>query len=175
MPNILEDQLIYPVLAELRSCLCAQLGDTAPCFCGIVMGEDIPVDYVGGEDCSDTDSDGIACGAAYVRVANAYPTENFPEPLTRPTCNSVMAYTVYVGVIRCIGVGDEDGGPISQEELQLATERQLSDMLAMRNAIQCCLNSAFPEVDHVLGVFSPIAQEGDVVGGEWPVTLLERF
>lgn len=175
MADITEDTAIYPVLAELSACLCLSLGDSSPCFCGIVMGDAVPVDYVGNGDCKDEDDQHVSCGAAYVRVTSAYPTENFPEPLARPTINSVMAYTVSVGVLRCIGVGDEDGGPISKAELEAVTLQLLSDMKSIRQAIQCCLGNAFQDVDHVMGVFTPIDQEGDIIGGEWPVTLLERF
>lgn len=175
MADIIEDQAIYPVLAELAACLCASLGDTSPCFCGIVMGDAVPVDYVGDGSCADEDAHGVSCGAAYVRVTGAYPTRDFPEPLILPNANDVMAYTVSVGVVRCIGVGLEDGSPIPKAELEQVTLQLLSDMKSIRQAIQCCLVNAFPEVDHVLGVFTPIDQEGDIIGGEWPVTLLERF
>lgn len=170
--DITEDDQIYPVLAELVACLCAALGETAPCFCGLLVGDDLPVEYVGRCEAETGDP---ACGVAYVRVMTAYPTENFPEPLARPTCNMAMAYTVGVGVLRCAEVGGDDGSPVDPAEVERITLLQLSDMKAIRRAIQCCLMSSFPEVDHVLGSFTPFPQEGDVVGGEWPVTLLEVF
>jgi len=170
--DITEDLSIYPVLAELVACLTLSLGDGAPCFSGLLMGDLIPTEYVG--HCEDEDGK-PSCGAAYVRVVTAYPTENFPDPLVRPTCNSVMAYQVRVGVVRCASVGLDNGDPVEPEELERITLQQLSDMKSIRQAIQCCLINAFPNVDHVLGAFEPMPQEGDVVGGEWPVTLLEDF
>lgn len=168
--DITEDRRIYPILAELNACLCATLGDGSPCFCGIIVGEDIPVEYVG--QCEDGDGES-SCGAAYVRVTGAYPTERFPEPMQYPTCNSAMAYNIAVGVLRCVPIGEEDGGPVDPEELQKITLRSLSDMKAIRQAIQCCFMNAFPKVKVVMGTFTPLLNEGGVAGGEWPITVRE--
>lgn len=169
--DITLDKAIYPVLAELSACLCNALGDTVPCFCGLTMGDFVPTDFVG--HC-ESETGEPSCGAAYVRIMGAYPTENFPEPIAYPRVNSAMAYQVAVGVLRCVAVGEDDGS-MNPDDVEKDTLLMLSDMKAIRSAIACCLQTAFPEVDHVLGIFTPIPQEGDVAGGEWPVTLLERF
>lgn len=166
--DITEDTAIYPVLAELSACLCTALGDGTPCFCGILLGPDIPAEYVG-DDCED------ACGAAYVRLVGAYPTDNFPEPVQFATCNMIMAYNVSVGVLRCASIGEEDGGPVDREQLEQQVLRGLSDMKAIRRAIQCCFQNAFPHVRVVMGTFIPLPQEGGVVGGEWPITIHEAY
>ncbi|QIQ63615.1 hypothetical protein SEA_NAMAGO_32 [Microbacterium phage Namago] len=168
--DITEDLRIYPILAELNACLCAALGDGSPCFCGILVGPDTPVEYVG--ECEEGDGE-ASCGAAYVSLTGAYQTERFPEPLQSPTCNAVMAYNISVGVLRCTPIGEEDGGPISPEELERITLRALSDMKAIRQAIQCCFMRSFRNVKVVMGVFTPIPSEGGVVGGEWPIIVRE--
>ncbi len=170
--DITEDRGIYPVLAELTACLCAALGESRPCFCGLLVGDEIPAEYVG--ECADDDGE-PSCGAAYVRLVTAYPTENFPDALERPTCNSVMAYQVAVGVLRCISIGEDDGSPIDPEELKANALLRLGDMKAMRRAIQCCFGRAFDDVEHVMGVYTPLPQTGDIVGGEWMVTISEVF
>ena len=38
---------IYPLLDELRACLCTKVGTEGLCFCGILLGEDIPLEYAG--------------------------------------------------------------------------------------------------------------------------------
>lgn len=168
------DLSIYPMLAELRECLCSALGGSRPCFCQIVVGNEIPVDYVGG-DC-DHDSDDLdGCGVAYVRVVGAYPTSRFPEAMDAPTCNTAMAYNLAVGVLRCTSVGEEDGGPVNQEDFATLQLQLLSDMKAIRRAIQCCFMQAFPRATHVMGTFTPQPQMGGVAGGEWPITVLENF
>lgn len=165
-----DDTTIYPMLAELNACLCAALGDSVPCFCQIIVGPDIPMDYVG--ECDNGDE---ACGVAYVRVVGAYPTSNFPEIQAAPTCNMVMAYNLAVGVLRCTSVGEEDGTPVNQEEFAKLQLLLLSDMKAIRRAIQCCFLRAFPRAAHVMGTFTPFPMEGGVVGGEWPIAVLEAF
>lgn len=169
--SFLKDQAIYPVLAELSACLCNALGEAVPCFCGITAGPDLPAEYIG--ECEGGDEGG--CGVAYVRVVTSYPTENFPEPLQRATVNSVMAYSLAVGVLRCTDIGQEDGAPPTPETFKAESIIALADMKAIRQAIQCCLVAAFPEVDHVLGSYEFISRETGVFGGEWPVTVLERF
>lgn len=173
--DITEDLRIYPMLAELSACLCAALGDSKPCFCGIIVGNEIPAEHIG--DCMEDGEDGEepSCGTAYVRVTGAYPTDNFPDAIQYPTCNTVMAYTVTVGVLRCFSVGEEDGGPMPPEDMEKLTIRRLSDMKAMRQAIQCCFLRAFSDTRHVMGTFTPLPMEGGVTGGEWPIIIQEDF
>lgn len=164
------DTAIYPILAELSACLCSALGDGKPCFCGIVVGNDIPVDYVGA--CEDENGD-ASCGVAYVRVTGAYPTSKFPEAQIAATCNLAMAYNIAVGVLRCFPIGEEDGGPVNSEDFKSLNLELLGDMKAIRRAIQCCFQRAYPHVKMVMGTFTPISVEGGVAGGEWPISVLE--
>lgn len=164
------DTRIYPMLAELSACLCAGLGDGKPCFCGVLVGNDLPVDYVGA--CADENGD-ASCGVAYVRVVGAFPTSSFPEPMVNAGCNTLMAYNIAVGVLRCWPVGEEDGGPVDPDELRALSLDLLTDMNIIRKAIQCCFLRAFPNVSHVMGTYQPLSVEGGVAGGEWPITVLE--
>lgn len=169
MPFEIEsDRRIYPMLVELNACLCAELGDASPCFCGILMGADVPVEYAG--QCEDEN-----CGAAYVRVVNSYPSVDFPEPDVSASCNSVMAYSLAVGVLRCVSLGDDDGTPPSPEEMNELTLQMLSDMQAIRRAIQCCLGSNFEDLEYVLGAYTPLPMQGGVAGGETLLTVREVF
>ncbi|QNJ55530.1 hypothetical protein SEA_PHINKY_38 [Microbacterium phage Phinky] len=170
--DITEDLRIYPILTELVECLRAALGDGAPCFVGILMGPDVPAEYVG--NCVDEDGE-PSCGAAYVRLVGAYPTDNFPDPVQYPTCNMIMAYNVSIGILRCASIGEDDGGPIDPAELEQSVLRGLSDMKAMRQAVQCCFQKAFPHVQTAMGVFTPLPNEGGVVGGEWPLIVGENY
>jgi hypothetical protein len=160
------DAKVYPVLAELSACLCTALGpDATPCFCGVLFGRDIPVEYAG--DCDE-------CGAAYVRLLNSFQsTDEFPSPDITPTCSSLTAWTIAVGIVRCSPVGDNRGNPPTPEEMQESARRALADMDAIRNAIRCCFAGKFDdEFEYVLGQFLPIPDPG-VIGGEQTIILRE--
>lgn len=167
LPDDFEDAAIYPVLDELRMCLCLALGpDATPCFCGIIVGEGIPVEYAG--DCED-------CGAAYVRLVTAFPSNVFPVPDQEPRCTAVMAYTVAVGIARCLPAGRSNGEPPTPDEVEEAARQALADMQAIRQAIRCCFGSKFEDLDHVLGTFTPAPAGSGVSGGEMVVTISEQF
>src|SRR5690606_19852501 len=149
-------------------CLCAALADTVPCFCGIVVGNDIPLDYAG--ECAEE-----ICGAAYVRVINAFPSTNFPEQDTTAGCVAPMAYSTAVGVIRWASIGGDRGELPSPEEIKDLSMQLLSDMNAIRTAIRCCLASSFEDLDYVLGQYAPLPAEGGVAGGETNLTIGELY
>ena len=158
---------IDPVLAELSACLCAELGETVPCFCGVIVGNDIPLEYAG--ECEEE------CGAAYVRLVNAFPSINFPQQDTASGCTSLMAYTISVGVVRCAPVGDDRGNPPTPEEVQKLTDQLLSDMHAIRRAVRCCLADKFEDVEYLLGQYVPLPSQGGVAGGEMTLTIQEPY
>lgn len=157
LPEDFVDAKIYPILDELRLCLCRALGDSVPCFCGIIVGDGIPVEHAGG--CDD-------CGAAYVRLVNGFPSTTFPTPDLSATCVSTMTYTLAVGVVRCAPLGRNDGAPPSQEELEETARRGLADMDSIIRAIKCCFVGTFDDVDHVLGAYTPVPASSGVSGGE---------
>lgn len=163
-----DDRAIWPILSELAACLCAELtrdGAPSPCFCGVVPGNEIPMDAPG--SCDD-------CGAGYVRLEEGFPsTQRFPEPDSAATCRSVLAFSVVVGVARCAPTGDTDYPP-SQEELAEFSRQVFADMAAIRRAIRCCLtDDKFEGIQYALGFWTPIVPEGGVGGGEWRLTIGE--
>lgn len=164
-----DDRSIWPIMSELAACLCAELsrGGEAPCFCGVLAGNVLPVEGV--DDCS-------TCGAGYVRLANAYPsTQRFPQPDEIATCRSVLAFDVVVGVARCAPVGDGDYPP-TQAELTEYARQAMADMAAIRRAIRCCLtDDKFEDITYVLGMYTPLPDEGGVGGGEWQLTIQEMI
>lgn len=162
------DARIYPVLDELRACLCAALAESAPCFCGVLVGQDIPVEYAG--DCEN-------CGAAYVRLSSAFPSsDTFPQQDISAGCSSVRAYSVYVGIVRCSPIGDESGEPPSPEEADAHARLMLSDMDAIWKAITCWFSGAYEdEIQCVVGMFTPLPTQGGISGGEQELTIQEPF
>lgn len=153
-----DDTKIYPILAELSACLCNALGATTPCFCGIIVGSEIPLEYATLDGCD-------SCGIAYVRLVNAFPSVDFPDPDDRAQCTTIMAYTVAVGVVRCFVDTDDDGDPVPQEDIADMSRLMLSDMAKIRRTIQCCFGSSFEDVDYVVGTYTPVEGDG-VRGGE---------
>ena len=167
MPEMPDDSVIYPLATELSQCLCAELGDASPCFCGVIVGEDIPVEYAG--DCED-------CGAAYVRVTQAFPsTTAFPAPDEQGRCGSLIAFILSVGVVRCVPVGDNAGNPPTPEEMAEVARQALADQAAIRRAITCCFGEKYEDAQYVLGTMTPLPNTGGVMGVEWDVTVQEPF
>jgi hypothetical protein len=165
---MIEDKGIYPLMLELSSCLCAKLeeADAGPlCFCGVVPGE---VAYVDANGCGGAKP----CGSAWVRLANAYPSDTFPGPAEVARCGTTMAYVVELGVVRCRKVMDSQGRLPSVSELEAQTAAQLSDMAAMLRALQCC--DALGERTYGIGDYTPTPSEGGVGGGAWTVTIWEQ-
>lgn len=154
---------IWTVVEELATCLCAQLltDDLPPvCVCGVLPGAEAALEYAG-----DCDS---ACGQAWVRLANAYPSTTIGVPSTRPgNCSSGIGIEIEVGVSRCVSVGDADEPP-SPAELAVAAELQTADLLAMWRAVACCRSSK----DWVVGAYTPFGPEGGLVGGTVTVAIL---
>jgi len=163
-----DDHSIFPVLTELAACLCAELGQEAsPCFCGVITaGMEVPVD----ESCE-------SCAVGYVRLDSAFPsTVRFPEPDQDATCRAVMAFAVTVGVQRCVPMGDDMGNPPTSEELAEYARQIFADMAVIRRAIRCCLvDSKFEDIEYVLGSYSQLSADSGAGGGEWTLTIRERF
>jgi hypothetical protein len=165
--DLKEDTTVYPTMVTLAGCLCTELaaaGGPTPCFCGLVPGGEVAIDC----GCDDPQCNGN--GMAWVRLAQVFPSSQFPFPdSTAATCATTLAYVLEVGVSRCVPVGDDAGNPPSLDE-QLATVRlQTSDMQAMRRAIQCCV--ATKDTSYVLGNYQPMNSSGGCGGGVWTVTI----
>lgn len=153
-------------MVKLSACLCAEIessGLPTPCFCGITEGTEANL------DCGSCDE---GCGAAWVRLDNAFPTTDFPNATTGVAlCGTQLAFVLEVGITRCFSpFGDERGTGVGVAEHLEATRLQLADMAAMRRAIACCL--ATGDTDYTLGSYTPIPFQGGCGGGSWQVTVL---
>lgn len=168
MPDVpvREDTGIYPVMVELAACLEAELtasGLGLMCFVGLVPGDMAMVDASGCE----TDD---ACGSAWVRLVQAYPSDQFPAPAqTAATCGTAVAYELEIGVARCVKIMDDNGELPTLEERLETTRIQLADMAAMKRAIACC--TALTDRSYLLSAYSPTETGGGVGGGSWNVTV----
>jgi len=159
MPDLIDDQGVWPRLIALRDCLCEEIeksGLPSVCYCEVMPGS-IPVfDY------SDD-------GMAWVRLGQAFPSTIFPQQSLdlRSSCTTGLAYEVEVGIVRCPPGLDHHGRPPTAEDEFEATRIQLADMAAMRRAIQCC----FKGKDAVLGAYTPIGPDEGALGGTWTVSI----
>jgi hypothetical protein len=154
-------------LTALATCLCAAIEDPdsgvpGVCFCGIIPGNAIPVEYTG--DCNDK------CGAAWVRLTTAYPANAVGVLNTQATaCDSGMGIDVEIGILRCISVGDAQGNPPEPAELLAGAELAMDDLMLMWRAVLCC--DAFDSRDVILGQYQPVGPEGGLVGGAFTLSM----
>ncbi len=155
--------LVWPRLTALRDCLC-EAANPQLCQCTVLPGELVSIDYC-------TECSGGVCGQGWVRLESAFPSTVFPMQDTDATlgrsCGKVLAITVELGMVRCAPVGDAQGNPPSTDQWEAASIQQMTDMAAMRTAIQCC----FPHELTVLGAYTPVGPAGGCVGGHWSVAV----
>lgn len=152
-------------MRALADCVCEELlaEDAEPCFCGVLGGSDVPLDY-----CSPC---GDRCGQAWVRLVNIFPSSTFPvadegAALNAAGCPPALAFTLEVGVVRCAPQPDSMGNAPTAEAHAAAVEAQMRDAAAVARAIECCIG-----IDHEysLGSYEPVSA-GDCLGGTWTVT-----
>ncbi|AYB70141.1 hypothetical protein SEA_ONEIAGILLIAN_31 [Microbacterium phage OneinaGillian] len=165
MAEIQDDTKIYPILSELSACLCNEVGERS-CFCGIIVGNDIPLEYAGLE---------CESQVGYVRLISAYPSVDFPEQDATASCVSLMAYSIAVGIVRVWDNTDEDGGPRAAEDVIELSRLMLADMAVIRRTIQCCFGDKFEDIEYIVGAYTPLSGVQGVAGGEQLVTIQERF
>jgi hypothetical protein len=155
---------LYQRLTEIRDCLCEEISMSTPdvCYCAIVPGEAVVADMAG--DCD------VACGIAWVRLISAEPVAGVGIPAEALGPHGIAPYgaemgmEVEVGVLRCYPI-NADGSPLSAEELEEATWRQVDDAEAIRKAILCC--PALSEKNTMLREYTPMGPMGGYVGGNW--------
>lgn len=167
-PVSIYDNRVFSQMADIITCLCAQIasnGLPGTCFCGIIAG-DQPYDAtgVGDGDCDD-DTD----GQAWIRLINAYPSNDIGVALTTPgnCAGTGFGYDLEVGILRGIRI-EENGGALPAEEMLSAVQLQVADMLTMQQALECC---ALDNKDFVIGQYLPIGPEGGLVGGTWTISI----
>lgn len=150
---------IDSLLTALAGCLCAQIAasDTPePCFCGVLPGARVAVDYVG--LCEDKD------GIAWTRLTLLYPATGVGVvSQTVNNCGSSLGIEIEIGIMRTAPTMDTEGNP-PDEATQLATSQiQNADILSMIQAIQCC--EEMQRYDHIVSQYIPVGPEGYAVGG----------
>lgn len=164
---ILQRLKLYPVLAELRACLCRAMDAENSCFCGILIGDDIPAEY------ANCDED---AAIAYVRVITGYPSSILAlQPDQVAPSGWTRTFNLAVGSLRPQPIG-EGRTPPSAEEVEVATLRSLADMQLAWEAIMCCLGSdKFEDLVYLVGAYTPLPSAGGVGGGEWTVSIQDDY
>lgn len=146
------------LLDDLAGCVCAAVNsDNSLCFCGILVGT-APYNVTG--ECKKK------CGQAWVRLVSAYPSTVLGEAdLTDNNCGKSLGLDIEIGVMRCFPIKET----YKTEDLLAVSDKQVADMLAMRQAILCC---DF-EADVILGEYTPLGPEGEGghVGGVWNLSV----
>jgi hypothetical protein len=165
-----EDVRFWPALLELASCLCAEIAEAGlpePCFCGILPGDLVPLDYC--QEC-----DGGKCGMAWVRTVNIqeqrvsrYDSMEGSSIRAR-NCTAPLDMIVEVGVTRCAPMPESDGTPPSMAEQLDSARLVMADQAAALRAIRCCLDSKYPIR---VGTWLPMGPSGGCIGGAWTVTI----
>jgi hypothetical protein len=152
----------WPRLLDLAGCLrdtIDQLGLPEPCFTAVLPGAEVAMDY-----CGPCGADDDKCGMAWVRLVEAFPSLNFPNQDTSlSACSAPLAYTVELGIARCIPVGDDAGNPPDWTELMAAAQLQVADGRAMRMSLACC----YGQKGWVLGTYRSWGPQGGCVWGTW--------
>lgn len=153
---------VQAALEQVAACLCIQIAaDDLPglCFCGVVSGAQVALDYGGGtEGCQE------GCGMAWVRLVTLYPSSAAGVPSEEAgNCGEGLGIEIEVGIVRCAWTPDEDGAGPTEADLLSDTELQVADAMTMRRAIICCA----PAKDINMGVYTPYGPQGATVGGFW--------
>lgn len=174
MAEFVEDFLVWPTIVKLSACLCTTIEDRnlpTPCRCGPVPGPIAIMEYCGA--CSKTGTSDCG-GQAWVRLSNEYPSSVFPAAdQSDASCQSPMAYTLEVGIARCIPTGNANGingyTPPTLEQMVETVRLQMADKAAMRAAIACCMDDG--DMTYSLGNYTPMQASGDCGGGFYTVTI----
>jgi len=171
-------------------CVCAALQDAAeqvegqpgcPCRSCLVPG------LAAWDSCDDPCNQapgGGAGGQLTVNVARLFSSSEFPTadrtlPPTqargRLTCAAppAMAVELVVTLLRCAPTMDEGGCPPSCEALGEAARILHTDMVVVRNAVECCLPATSEQRRRVVfvGESKTVGPEGGCVGLEQRVTV----
>lgn len=165
LPELVDDRIFFPVLQRLQECLCEELakaGGPALCYCGVMVGDIMPLDLM---SCSES-----ACGVAWVRPMQQFPSLEFPTPAENAECTAPLAMPVEIGVARCYPRRDPRQ-PLDPQLMFEALRLYMSDSAAVRRAVKCCLNDASYMGSYAMGTWEPIEAQNGISGGTWVVTL----
>jgi hypothetical protein len=154
-------------LTSIADCLCETIKNSQVpdvCFCGVVPGDGIVVDFAGG--CRDGRQ-----GMAWVRMTSLYPATGVNVVDETPNnCGAGIGMDFELGIVRPVAVMDARGNPPTPEQYLAAAALANDDALVMLKALRCCPTIA--DLDATVGTYTPAGPEGGVVGGTWPVAVL---
>jgi len=162
-----EEGALLPVITELSACLCSELeaAGFAMCFCGLMPGGEVPLDFCGG----DCDTEGCG-GQGWVRVVSVFATVDFPTAAENARCGTGRAAVIEIGHAQCAPTPSDDGTPPSVQQQYNATFRQMASMDAMWRTLACCFG-ADRETGYVLGEYTPIPAGGGCLAAIWTITV----
>lgn len=151
------------LLVALAGCLCQSIRDAGlpdPCFCGVMPGEQIAIDYVTG--CDDQN------GMAWTRLQLGYPASGVGVVNQQVrNCSGGFGVEIEMGVMRSAPIMQDDGEPPTAADQLLSTELQMGDMWAMVQAVNCC--DALQNYDYIMSQYRPRGPAGFAVGGTFTV------
>lgn len=151
-------------MIEIAACLCAQIdadGSPPTCFCGVVPGESVVLNYA--TDCVDRD------GMAWVRLITLYPSTTVGQADTNlGNCGAGIGAELEIGIMRSYPVY-EDGEPPPAAELEAITRQQVKDAMTMHRAVLCC--TALPTKQVIVSLYRPAPILGGMVGGAMQIAL----
>lgn len=154
----LADQINQQLL-DLAACLCNQIDERGlpeVCFCGVVPGDVIAVEYVG--SCR-----GSKDGMAYVRLHLVYPMTRVGVPSEQlNNCGAGYGVEAEVGIIRSAPKWGKNGEPPKPEANLAGSVALVDDMNAIYAAIHCCFSDS--GVDYIAQAWKP-AILGGALGG----------
>lgn len=110
-------------------------------------------------------------GLAWVRVVNAFPTTNFPQPATTNVgCpDTLFGAQLELGIARCSCVPDENGDMsvecLDEEAIQAGLDRSALFQVAI------CDLAGYFDCHFNLGLWNPLAIEGGCFGGVLTITV----
>lgn len=160
--NLPDDASIYPIMQELRDCLCSQYPPNTLCQCVLLVGDSISGDIVG------------ECGvAAYVQLSTAFPSEqNFPQADQVRTLEALQGFSIALGVLRTAPTGDGESAP-DEDEMNEYSRLVMADMAAINRAISCCFTDKFDDANIQKVTWVPFPIDGGLGGGEWQIVVQE--
>lgn len=170
---MVEDDIAWPVMVSLAACLCASITEAElpePCRCGVIPGPGAVLDFCG------TCEKGTCGGQAWVRFVTEFPSSDFPNPAQEALCTDPLAFTLEIGIARCLPVGDVNAirgyTPPTLEQQVDAVRLQMADKRAIYRAIQCCFaNGEYRDRSYAIGSYTPLPVSGDCGGGMYQVTV----
>lgn len=155
--------IVANALERLAMCLCAQIvadGSPQPCFCGVSPGTGFSPDLI---QCDTED----ACGVAFVQLSNSYPSQTVGVADQSPgNCGDAIGFDAVIGILRCFPLQPDGSNPPPDVQLQLFRQQML-DMETMRRALTCC--DWLPSKNVVVGQYTPVGPEGELLGGSFTV------